>query len=130
VIQSGVFHLDDHPAGQLEAAIAGWIGKDDGYICQSGYTANLGLIQVVADPQTPVYLDMLAHMSLWEGARASGARHPPVSPQRPGTLCPDGGTPRAGAGGGGLRVQHDRRAVPAGRYRGRRGASWLHGAGG
>lgn len=79
VIQSGVFHLDGHPAGQLEDAIAGWIGKDDGYICQSGYTANLGLIQVAADPQTPVYIDMLAHMSLWEGARASGA---PIHPFR------------------------------------------------
>jgi len=79
VIQSGVFHLDDHPAGQLEEAIAHWIGKDDGHVCQSGYTANLGLIQVVADPQTPVYLDMLAHMSLWEGARASGA---PIYPFR------------------------------------------------
>ena len=79
VIQSGVFHLDGHPAGQLEYAIAHWIGKDDGYICQSGYTANLGLLQVAADPQTPVYMDMLAHMSLWEGARASGA---PVHPFR------------------------------------------------
>ncbi len=78
-IQSGVFQLDDHPAGQLEDAIAHWIGKDDGYLCQSGYTANLGLIQVVADPLTPVYLDMLAHMSLWEGARASGA---PIHPFR------------------------------------------------
>jgi CAI-1 autoinducer synthase len=28
---------------------------------------------VIADPQTPVYLDSLAHMSLWEGARAAGA---------------------------------------------------------
>lgn len=79
VIQSGVFHLDGHPAGRLERAIAGWLGKDDGYLCQSGYTANLGLIQVVADAQTPVYLDMLAHMSLWEGARASGA---PIYPFR------------------------------------------------
>lgn len=79
VIQSGVFHLDGHPAGQLEHAIAHWIGKDNGYICQSGYTANLGLLQVAADPQTPVYMDMLAHMSLWEGARASGA---PVHPFR------------------------------------------------
>lgn len=79
VIQSGVFHLDGHPAGRLENALAQWVGKDDGYICQSGYTANLGLIQVAADPQTPVYMDMLAHMSLWEGARASGA---PVHPFR------------------------------------------------
>ena len=42
-------------------------------LCQSGYTANLGLLQVIADPQTPVYLDSLAHMSLWEGVRAAGA---------------------------------------------------------
>lgn len=79
VIQSGVFHLDGHPGGQLERAIARWIGKDDGYLCQSGYAANLGLIQVAADPQTPVYMDRLAHMSLWEGARASGA---PIHPFR------------------------------------------------
>jgi CAI-1 autoinducer synthase len=43
-------------------------------LCQSGYVANLGLLQVVADPQTPVYLDSLAHMSLWEGARGAGAQ--------------------------------------------------------
>ncbi|MCW5649959.1 MAG: quorum-sensing autoinducer CAI-1 synthase [Ramlibacter sp.] len=79
VIQSGVFHSGDHPAGRLEKALARWMGKDDGYLCQSGYTANLGLIQVVADAQTPVYIDMMAHMSLWEGARASGA---PIQPFR------------------------------------------------
>ena len=77
VIQSGVFQLEGNPASQLEKALAQWIGKEDGLLCQSGYTANLGLLQVVADPQTPVYLDNLAHMSLWEGVRAAGApAHP------------------------------------------------------
>jgi CAI-1 autoinducer synthase len=42
-------------------------------LCQSGYAANLGLLQVIADPQTPVYMDSLAHTSLWEGARAAQA---------------------------------------------------------
>lgn len=79
VIQSGVFHLEGHPTRRLEQRLAHWVGKDDGYICQSGYTANLGLLQVAADPQTPVYMDMLAHMSLWEGARAAGA---PIHPFR------------------------------------------------
>jgi CAI-1 autoinducer synthase len=73
IIQSGVFQREDNPASQLERALATWLGKEDGLLCQSGYTANLGLLQVIADPQTPVYLDSLAHMSLWEGARAAGA---------------------------------------------------------
>lgn len=74
VVQSGVFLLDDHPARAFEAAMAAWLGKEDTFLCQSGYAANLGLLQVIADETTPVYLDSLAHMSLWEGAR--GARAP------------------------------------------------------
>jgi len=73
VVQSGVFLLGDHPAHTFEQNLARWIGKEDGFLCQSGYAANLGLLQSIADPQTPVYLDSLAHMSLWEGARAANA---------------------------------------------------------
>ena len=73
VLQSGVFQLEGNSAWQLERALCGWLGVDDGLLCQSGYTANLGLLQVVADPETPVYMDSLAHMSLWEGARAAKA---------------------------------------------------------
>lgn len=73
VIQSGVFQLDGSAASQFQQALAAWLGKEDGLLCQSGYTANLGLLQVIADRDTPVYLDSLAHMSLWEGARAAGA---------------------------------------------------------
>jgi CAI-1 autoinducer synthase len=73
VVQSGVFLLDTHPAHGFEKAMAAWIGKQDGFLCQSGYAANIGLLQIIADEQTPVYLDSLAHMSLWEGARAAKA---------------------------------------------------------
>jgi len=73
VVQSGVFHLNQHPAHALEMALAGWLGKDDGFLCQSGYAANVGLLQAIADGQTPVYLDALAHASLWEGAHAARA---------------------------------------------------------
>jgi CAI-1 autoinducer synthase len=73
VVQSGVFHLDQHPTHTLEMALAGWVGKDDGFICQSGYAANVGLLQAIADAETPVYLDTLAHASLWEGAHAARA---------------------------------------------------------
>ena len=73
VVQSGVFLLDDHPAHTFEKAMADWVGKEDGFLCQSGYSANVGLLQIIADETTPVYLDGLAHMSLWEGARAAKA---------------------------------------------------------
>lgn len=79
VLQSGVFQLEGNSAWQLERAMCDWLGVEDGLLCQSGYTANLGLLQVVADEQTPVYMDSLAHMSLWEGARAAQA---PVYPFR------------------------------------------------
>ncbi|HWI84531.1 alpha-hydroxyketone-type quorum-sensing autoinducer synthase [Ramlibacter sp.] len=73
IVQSGVFQHDGSAASQFQSVLAAWVGKEEGLLCQSGYTANLGLLQVIADPQTPVYLDGLAHMSLWEGAKAAGA---------------------------------------------------------
>ncbi len=73
VIQSGVFLQNDHPAHALEIALARWVGKEDGLICQSGYAANTGLLQAIADPQTPVYVDTMAHTSLWEGVHAARA---------------------------------------------------------
>lgn len=73
IVQSGVFQLDGSATSRFEAALAAYVGKEGALLCQSGYTANLGLIQVVADAETPVYLDSLAHMSLWEGVRAAGA---------------------------------------------------------
>jgi CAI-1 autoinducer synthase len=73
VIQSGVFLLGEHPVRKLEAELAALVGKQDGLICQSGYAANIGLLQAIADPKTPVYLDALAHASLWEGAHAARA---------------------------------------------------------
>lgn len=73
VVQSGVFQLHGSPTSHFERAFSGWLGHEGGVLCQSGYTANLGLLQVVADRDTPVYLDSLAHMSLWEGVRAANA---------------------------------------------------------
>jgi len=73
VVQSGVFHLNQHPTRALETSLAAWVGKDDGFICQSGYSANVGLLQAIADADTPIYLDTLAHASLWEGAHAARA---------------------------------------------------------
>ncbi len=78
-IQSSVFLHGEHPVRAFEQSLAHWMGKEDGLICQSGYTANLGLLQAIADESTPVYIDTLAHMSLWEGARSAKA---PAQPFR------------------------------------------------
>lgn len=76
VVQSGAFQHGANPTFQFEQALAQWLGKEDGYLCQSGYAANLGLIQAIVDEHTPVYIDQMAHMSLWEGVRAArGVAH-------------------------------------------------------
>jgi CAI-1 autoinducer synthase len=73
VVQSGVFQLDQNPSRALGIELAHWIGKEDGVICQSGFAANVGLLQIIADENTPVYLDSLAHASLKEGAHTARA---------------------------------------------------------
>jgi 7-keto-8-aminopelargonate synthetase-like enzyme len=73
VVQSGVFLLQQHPSRALEQALAEWVGKEDALICQSGYAANVGLLQCIANADTPVFIDAMAHTSLWEGAHAARA---------------------------------------------------------
>lgn len=69
---------DDDPMHRLEAELAHAIGAQAGILAQSGYVANIGLLQSIADERTPVYVDMLAHASLWEGIKSAGARAVPV----------------------------------------------------
>jgi CAI-1 autoinducer synthase len=73
VIQSGSLVLGQHPSRTFELSMAQWIGKEDGVLCQSGYSANVGLLQCIASPDTPVFIDTSAHASLWEGAHAARA---------------------------------------------------------
>ncbi len=79
LFMSGVYaqYLDYQRAFELD--IGEQLGAEDVALCQSGYAANEGLIQVLADADTPVYIDMQAHASLWQGAQNTGA---PVYPVR------------------------------------------------
>ncbi len=61
----------------LERQIAEFVGAEDAVLCQSGWCANAGLIQAIADENTPVYIDIHAHASLWEGISAAGAKARP-----------------------------------------------------
>lgn len=73
MVQSGIFQKSDSPVLRLERDLAAWLQVQGVMLCQSGYAANLGLLQVIAEPDMPVYIDTLAHMSLWEGIRAARA---------------------------------------------------------
>ena len=73
IIMSGVFLEEDQPQCQLERKFANWLGSDDTVLCQSGYAANIGILQSLLDGESfPVYIDMMAHMSLWDGVTLGG----------------------------------------------------------
>lgn len=73
LLMSSVFLHSDSPQLALEQGLAKFMQAEAGVLCQSGWCANTGLIQSIAGERTPVYADMLAHMSLWEGIRIAGA---------------------------------------------------------
>ena len=73
LLMSAIFLHGDNPLLALEDRLAGFLRSEASILCQSGYAANTGLIQSIASAETPVYIDMLAHMSLWDGVRAAGA---------------------------------------------------------
>jgi len=74
LLMSAVFLRGDNQTSRLEGKLAKLTGFEDAIICQSGWAANVGLIQAIANKSTPVYLDMNAHMSLWQGVVAAGAK--------------------------------------------------------
>ncbi|WP_194819086.1 alpha-hydroxyketone-type quorum-sensing autoinducer synthase [Nocardia sp. XZ_19_385] len=83
---SGAFVDGDHPQIAVERELADHMRAPAGILCQSGWDANIGLLQSIADPRTPVYLDSLAHMSMWHGAKVAGAPIHPFRHNFPGHL--------------------------------------------
>ncbi len=59
---------------RFEERVAGLMEAEAGVLSNSGYCANTGLIQAICTPETPVYIDMKAHLSLWEGIKSAGAK--------------------------------------------------------
>jgi CAI-1 autoinducer synthase len=51
------------------------LGGGDVVLTTAGWTANVGLIEAIAKPETPVYLDTEAHASLDDGIRMAHAAH-------------------------------------------------------
>lgn len=72
-MMSAVYHHGDNPQAALERRMARFTGKQAALLSQSGYAANVGLVQAIAGPDIPVYVDMRAHASLWEGINSANA---------------------------------------------------------
>lgn len=58
----------------LAQALADWLGEEDVLLFGSGYLANLGILSGLVEARDLLLLDRLAHASLIDGARLSGAR--------------------------------------------------------
>ena len=71
---SAIFLQEKNLQSTFEEKLAKYVGFEDSILCQSGWVANVGLIQSIADKNTPVYIDMITHMSLWEGIKSAGAK--------------------------------------------------------
>lgn len=87
VVMSGVFLHGDNPSSRFEQRMATFCGYQAGILSQSGYAANVGLLQCLADKDTPVYIDMHAHASLWEGIISAGATPRPFRHNDPAHLA-------------------------------------------
>ena len=73
VIMSAIYMNGESLKTQFEEEMAEYLDYEASILCQSGWAANIGLIQSIASEGTPVYVDFIAHMSLWEGIKSSGA---------------------------------------------------------
>jgi len=86
LLRSGVYRNGPDPLRFFERSLAATVGTEDAVVCQSGWCANVGLLQSIATPTTPVYIDMFAHTSLWEGIASAGATARPFRHNEPASL--------------------------------------------
>ena len=77
MLMSSVFLQEGSAQHRVEAKLAAYMHAEDGVLAQSGWAANVGLLQSIAEPGIPVYLDMMAHASLWEGVQSAQAQPVP-----------------------------------------------------
>lgn len=94
-------HQEKDALSSFEERLAGVMQAEETVLCNSGYCANVGLIQAITEPGARVYLDMKAHISLWEGVSSAKAEAMPfrhnsaphlermVRENGPGVVCVD-----------------------------------------
>ena len=83
LLMAAVFLHGDSPQRCFEQSMADWMDAEATVLSQSGWAVNTGLIQSIAGPETPCYIDMFAHASLWEGINSAGAQAIPFRHNAP-----------------------------------------------
>jgi CAI-1 autoinducer synthase len=73
-LMSAVYLQAGSQQHRLEEKFADFMGAQETILAQSGWAANVGLLQSISEPGVPVYLDMMAHASLWDGVRLGGGQ--------------------------------------------------------
>jgi CAI-1 autoinducer synthase len=76
-LMSAVFLQAGSLQHRLEEKFADFMGAEAAVLAQSGWAANVGLLHSIAEPGVPVYLDIMAHASLWDGVQLGGAKGVP-----------------------------------------------------
>jgi CAI-1 autoinducer synthase len=102
LMRSLVFGGDSDEHHAFQARIASCMHTEDALLTSMGWTANVGIIEALARPEMPIYLDFHVHGSLWDGARLSQGKTIAVrhnDPEKllrriekfgPGIVCIDG----------------------------------------
>ncbi|NVD08037.1 quorum-sensing autoinducer synthase [Vibrio sp. JPW-9-11-11] len=70
---SGIFLQNEKSKPKTEQKLANYVGFKSCLLSQSGWAANMALLQTICDSTTQVYVDFFAHMSLWQGASVAGS---------------------------------------------------------
>lgn len=84
LLVAAVFLDETSEQAKFESSMAEFLRSESAVLCQSGWSANVGLIQAMATSEVPVYIDFFAHMSMYEGIGVAGSpqhvfRHNSVS---------------------------------------------------
>ncbi|MBE7411741.1 MAG: 8-amino-7-oxononanoate synthase [Leptospiraceae bacterium] len=58
---------------KAETDLANWVKSETSLLVSNGYSANLGLLDSIANPKTIIFTDRLNHASILDGIRISGA---------------------------------------------------------
>lgn len=66
---------DRQAHAELEAQLAEFIGTESALVMVSGHATNMAIVKTLVGPGDLVLVDALAHNSIYEGIRASGAAH-------------------------------------------------------
>lgn len=73
IYMSAAFLTDSTMQRAVERKFAAFMSAEDAVLCQSGWCANVGVMQTVTDGNTHAYFDEHVHAGIWDGAMSAGA---------------------------------------------------------